>query len=292
MAHNPLEKTMWSTAKQILKISRPAFWPTQLFFYLLPFAKKDMFSDPAFWVGATYVCFPLGLLLYGWNDISDAETDKNNPRKGSWIFGARPGQKLRSHLVFYIVGTQLPFAALFVYLAGPKMLLWFLALTLMNALYNNLGFKRLPVVDLLSQAGYALVFVLASALTHTQQLNTPAMIFGALFAMQSHLFGQLMDVDEDKSAGRKTTAILVGIRPAKILLVLFLVVLAALAYFNFKGQFVAYFLGAGALFFALDAAFGPRRYPLYFLKLFFISWNLVVIATMHFVWRFGVFLER
>ena len=75
---------------EIVKIARPGFWPTQLWFYLLPFAGRDMFSTPAFWWGAVYVCFPLGLLLYGWNDISDAESDRLNPRKDSWLFGARP----------------------------------------------------------------------------------------------------------------------------------------------------------------------------------------------------------
>ena len=97
------------------------------------------------------------------------------------------------------------------------MLIWFTGLILANACYNSFGFKRLPILDLLNQAGYVLVFVLASWLCEVPQLNTPAIIFGAIFAMQSHLFGQLMDFDEDKAAGRKSTAITMGYRPAKVL---------------------------------------------------------------------------
>ena len=172
------------------------------------------------------------------------------------------------------------------------MLLWFLAMFVANFLYNNAKCKAMPIADLLNQAGYLLVFLLASALTQTEQLNTPAMIFGALFAMQSHLFGQLMDLAEDKAAGRKTTAVVMGARAAKVLMVAFMVTLTGIAYFNFRGEFVAYFLAAGALFFLFDAALGPKRYPLWFMKTFFIGWNIVVLATMHFVWRYGVFLEK
>ena len=56
---------------EIIKIARPGFWPTHLWFYLLPFAGRDMFGSFSFWVGAVYVCFPLGLLMYGWNDLGD-----------------------------------------------------------------------------------------------------------------------------------------------------------------------------------------------------------------------------
>ncbi|MCA9606810.1 MAG: hypothetical protein KC619_14490, partial [Myxococcales bacterium] len=71
-----------------MKISRPGFWPTQLWFFLLPLGLRDMFGAPAFWLGCVYVCLPLGLLSYGWNDLGDYETDALNPRKDSWLFGA------------------------------------------------------------------------------------------------------------------------------------------------------------------------------------------------------------
>ena len=55
----------------IIKISRPGFWPTHVWFYLLPFAERNMFGSLPFWLGGIYVCFPLSLMLYGWNDIGD-----------------------------------------------------------------------------------------------------------------------------------------------------------------------------------------------------------------------------
>ena len=277
---------------EIIKTARPGFWPTHLWFYMLPFAGRDMFSSIPFWAGAVYVCFPLGLLTYGWNDLGDNETDCVNPRKDSWLFGAVPNISLRKHLPWLILATQLPFLVIFLWIAGPKMLGWFAALLFGNACYNTLGFKRLPVLDLLNQVGYVLIFVLASWLCYLPQLNSPAMMFGAIFAIQSHLFGQLMDIEEDKHAGRKSTAVVIGVTPSKLLLVAIMFALALIAYLSFQSPVVAAFMSVGAMFFLMDTFFGPRRYPVWFSASFFIAWNLVVVASMHFVWRYGIFLTN
>lgn len=276
-------------AVSLVKISRPGFWLTTLWFYLLPFAGRDMFSNPSFWLGATYVCFPLGLLLYGWNDLTDAKTDALNPRKDSWLFGARPDQQMRRRLPLLIGIVQAPFIIAFVMTAGTKMLFWFALVLLTNVTYNTWGFKQRPILDILNQAGYVLVFVLASWLCYVPQLNLPAMIFSGLFAMISHTFGQLMDVDPDKIAGRHSTAVLIGVRPAKFLLVAMMLIEAAIAWSYFSGWYVAIFMLAGAMFFAVDASFGPDRYPMWFSRAFFVGWNIIVLITMHLIWRFGVF---
>ncbi|MEM9191498.1 MAG: UbiA family prenyltransferase [Myxococcota bacterium] len=278
---------------EFVKVSRPGFWPTQLWFFLLPLGLREMFGSPAFWLGCIYVCFPLSLFMYGWNDLGDVETDSKNPRKDSWIFGARPDAWMRARLPAVMVLVQLPFVAAFYYFAGPKIFLWFAAMVLTNFLYNapRYGWKRIAGLDLLNQTGYLLIFVLASWICDVPQLSWPVMIFSSFFAMHSHLFGQLMDIDEDKEGGRKSTAVVVGVRPAKFLLAMLLLAEAAIAYRYFQGPFVALFVGAGGLFFVGDALFGPRRYPITFTKLFFIGWNIIVFATMHFVWRYGVFVR-
>lgn len=277
---------------EIVKVARPGFWPTHLWFYILPFATRDLFGSPAFWVGCVYVCFPLGLLLYGWNDLGDSDSDRLNERKDSWLFGARPDDELRRVLPYWIASVQAPFVAIMVVLAGWKMLLWMAAVLSVNFTYNNLRFKSLPILDLLNQVGYLLIFVLASWLCDVPQLSLPAMAFSALFAMQSHLFGQLMDLDADGRAGRRSTAILLTVTPAKALLVLIMAAEVAIAALYFRWSVVAWFMSAGALFFAVDAVLGPRRYPLWFTKTFFLLWNVIVLITMHWVWRYGLFLLR
>lgn len=275
---------------EIIKVSRPGFWPTHVWFYLLPFAQMDMLQSVSFWLGGVYVCFPLGLLLYGWNDIGDSETDALNARKGSWLFGARPDESSRKKLPWIILTVQLPFVLLFVWLADWKMLGWFIGVCLFNATYNNFGFKKIPGLDLLNQVGYLMIFVLGSWLCTVKQLNAPAMTFSALFAMQSHLFGQIMDVEEDRAAGRNTTAVAIGVRLSKWLLAAIMIVEATIAWGYLTGFVVPAFMVCGAIFFAVDAIVGPQKYPLKFLTVFFIGWNIVAIVSMHLVWRYGLFL--
>lgn len=275
---------------ELVKIARPGFWPTHIWFYLLPFAQLDMFGSFAFWLGAVYVCFPLGLLIFGWNDIGDFATDSINPRKDSFLFGASPDSQMRAALPWFIVAIQVPFLIAFVVVAGWKMVVWFVAIIIANGCYNTLGFKRMPWLDVLNQTGYLLVFVLASWLCSVEQLNAAAMVFSALFAMHSHLFGQIMDIEEDRRAGRRTTAVTIGVRNSKLLLVALLIGEAAIAFTFFRGTMVGGFMLVAACFFLIDALVGPKRYPLFFVTAFFIVWNLIAIATMHIIWRYGLFV--
>lgn len=281
-------------AVDLLKVSRPGFWPTQLWFYLLPFGRRDMFGSPAFFLGCLYVTFPLGLLIYGWNDIFDAETDRLNGRKDSWLFGACLDDEGLRRLPAWMIAVQLPFVALFTWLAGPKMLGWFAAMAFANALYNQpfLGFKNRPVVDVLTQVGYLLIFVLASWLCDVPQLSIPALTFSALFAMQGHLFGQLMDIEQDLAAGRKTSASVVGVVGGKLIVAAIVLGEAAIAFRWFSHVAVALFMGVGSLFFLVDAlaVTKSRPYPPMFAKAFFVGWNVVVVASAYAVWRTGVFM--
>ena len=279
---------------RLIKVARPGFWPTQLWFFLLPLGQREMFGRLGFWLGCAYVCFPLGLLLYGWNDLFDAETDRRNERKDSWLFGARLDDADLRRLPLSIAIVQLPFLIVFPWLYGARMLLWFAALAAANAIYNwpRYGWKNWPALDLLNQVGYLLVFVLSSWLCQVPQLSAPALVFSGLFAMQCHLYGQIMDVDADRAAGRRTTAVVIGVLASKLVVVGLLALAALIAWRWFRSGVVQLFLaGAGGLF-LVDAIFGyrARPYPTWLSKAFFVGWNLVVLATMHFVWSRGVFV--
>ena len=47
----------------VLKVSRPGFWLTSIWFYMLPLGGRDVFGSPLFWTGALYVTLPLGALM-------------------------------------------------------------------------------------------------------------------------------------------------------------------------------------------------------------------------------------
>jgi 4-hydroxybenzoate polyprenyltransferase len=190
----------------LIQVSRPGLWTTTALFYLMPLGHRDIFHSRIFWIGLFYVLFPLGFLLYGVNDIADAETDRFNPRKGTFLFGSRGESRQLAALRWKIAVVQIPFVLLFAFLVGPRIVWWLATLLLAVTVYNapRFGWKGRPPFDVLIQASYLLVFVLSSWLNHAAQLPWPTFLFGALFAMHSHIFGEVMDIAPDRlSAGEQ-----------------------------------------------------------------------------------------
>jgi 4-hydroxybenzoate polyprenyltransferase len=259
---------------------------------VLTVAREPVWESWRFWLGVLYFTFPFGLLLYGWNDLGDRATDRLNPRKDSYLYGARGDDAQLARLPWVIAAVQVPFVVALCVLIGPwRALPWFGALLLVNYLYNDrpFRFKGRPGLELLNQAGYLLVFILGSWLNGVRQLPWQTFLFGALFAMHSHLFGQVMDVEPDRAAGRRTTAVVLGVLPAKWLLVGMLTFESAFVWHWFRSAPVSVFLGLAALYFAADAAilFRKRPYPPALLRLFALGLNAATIGSMGWVWASG-----
>ena len=184
---------------------------------------------------------------------------------------------------------QLPFAILLTLLLGPKALAWFAALIVATAIYNcrPFAFKGRPGFDLLNQAGYLLVFVLASWLNHVPQVPWFTFLFGAMFAMHSHLFGQIMDLEPDHRAGRRTLAGVLRARPAKWLLIAFLAAEAVLIWTRARDPWLAAFLAASAVWFTLDVMllWRDRPYSPGAMRLLFLGWNAVALGSIPWVWH-------
>src|ERR1700687_2491493 len=102
-------RTLLSEVAFLIQVSRPGLWTTTALFYLMPLGHRDIFHSRTLWIGLFYVLFPLGLLLYGVNDIVDAETDRFNPRKGTFLFGSRGESRQLAALRWQIAIVQIPF---------------------------------------------------------------------------------------------------------------------------------------------------------------------------------------
>jgi 4-hydroxybenzoate polyprenyltransferase len=273
----------------LIQVSRPGLWSTTAMFYLMPLGHTDFFHSGKLWLGLFYVLFPLGLLLYGANDIVDAETDLLNPRKGTFLFGSRGAREQLAALKWQIAAVQFPFFVAFYLLVGPRILWWYAALLLAVGLYNapRFGWKGRPPYDVLIQASYLLVFVLSSWLNKAPQLPWQTFLFGALFAMHSHIFGEVMDMEPDRKSGRRTTATLIGRVPAKLLIAAFLCIEAGLVIFYFRDLMIAGFLAIGLLWFALDAAalWKNRPYSTAEMRLFLWGWNIAALLGILWNWK-------
>jgi 4-hydroxybenzoate polyprenyltransferase len=283
------EQLGWLTnVRFLIQVSRPGLWSTTALFYLLPLGGVDFIHSLRLCLGLVFVLFPLGLLLYGVNDLADAEADQLNPRKGTYMFGSRGARKQLAALKWQIVMAQLPFLASFYLLVGPRILWWYAILLLAVGIYNapRFGWKGRPPFDVLIQSSYLLVFVLSSWLNYAPQLPWQTFLFGALFAMHSHIFGEVMDIEPDQLSGRHTTATQIGRVRAKFLIAVLLGVETALVYSYFRDWIVTGFLALGALWFLLDATllWKNRAYRPKEMRLFLWGWNAAAFLGMFWNW--------
>ena len=276
--------------------SRPGFWITHIWFYGLPLAGKNYFVEPSFWVGLVYVTFPMGHLLYAWNDLGDADTDQLNPRKGGLLFGGDGDPDQLRRLPLWIAGVQLVAVPLLVWFGGARMLVWLALAVLVNLLYNGplptrdrRGLKSIPGLDLLMQTGYLLVFLFSYWINDAPGLPLATLLFSTLFAMHSHLFGQIMDVEPDRQAGRRSTAVAIGVLPSKWLACAFLLAESALVWGSYRDPWVAGFLLAAAIAFAVDAAlvFKEKPYPQRLIVATFLFWNAAALSSIYVLWERG-----
>jgi 4-hydroxybenzoate polyprenyltransferase len=277
----------------LLQVSRPGLWSTTALFYLMPLGHADFLHSGKLWLGLFFVLFPLGFLLYGVNDIVDSETDLLNPRKGTFMFGSRGAREQLAALKWQIAAVQIPFVMAFYFFVGPRIFWWYALLLLAVGLYNapGIAWKGRPPYDVLIQASYLLVFVLSSWLNNVPQLPWQTFLFGALFAMHSHIFGEVMDIEPDHLSGRRTTATSIGRVRAKFLIATFLCIETALVQIYFRDWIITGFLGFGALWFLIDAtllwrsrAYSPRE-----MRLFLWGWNAAALLGMFWNWTHGTF---
>jgi len=137
---------------------------------------------------------------------------------------------------------------------GPRILWWLChaAISCRAVQCPRLGWKGRPPFDVLIQASYLLVFVLSSWLNHAPQLPWQTFLFGALFAMHSHVFGEVMDIEPDQLTWPRTTHDS-GRVPSKFLIAAFLALETTLVWICFRDWIIAGFLLLGVLWFLLDA---------------------------------------
>ena len=278
-----------------LKVSRPGLWFATIWLYLLPTSQlTDIWTSIPFWVGFFFVCFPLNFLVYGWNDIVDREIDQVNPRKDSFLFGARGTESQLSELKWAIAiihGICLP---VLLFYTNWKMLILFSGILIINGLYNlpKNGLRSRPPLELLCQVGYLLVAPFSILINDLSGLSWVTYFYLLLFAWQSHLIGEVMDIVPDRAAGRKTTATVIGIVKTKWLIIGIVVIEVSLLFLVFKDFIFGGLLALGLIWLLLDLLFiyKKKRYTLFQMKLFGIMSNFVAVASMAYVWWSGCLL--
>jgi 4-hydroxybenzoate polyprenyltransferase len=254
-----------------LKASRPGLWFQTLWLYLLPLITGADWRSPALWVGLLFATWPLNVLVYGWNDYVDYEIDQLNPRKDSWLFGARGSREQLDRLLPVIGLGQLPFFVALTWLGGWQLALILVCIVAVNAMYNVKihGLRGRPPFDLLNPLGYLLLVQLSVTLNDRPAIPMLAWLYLGLFVMHAQLIGEIMDVVPDRAAGRVTTATLVGVTRAKVMVIAMVVAEGVLCGLAFSDWVLGGFLLAGAgwllfdvLIYARSRSYSQREFTL------------------------------
>lgn len=278
-----------------LKVSRPGLWFATLWLYLMPTSGLDVLDSVPFWMGLLYATFPLNFMIYGWNDIADYEIDQGNPRKDSFWFGAKGSKEQLAHLWKAIAFVQIITIPFFIWMIGWKMVGLYLALLFVNYIYNHprFGLSSRPPLEVLCQIGYLLVVPFSMWLNEVSPLPWQTYAYLLLFAFQSHLIGEVMDIEPDRRSGRQTTATKIGMKNTKLLIILIVLSEASLLFFVFREYIFGGMLGLALLWLIIDLTiiFKTKIYTVQQMKLFGVLSNLVAIVSMAYVWYSGCLLS-
>jgi 4-hydroxybenzoate polyprenyltransferase len=195
----------------LLRLSRPRFWlylagPVIVGVAFGADAVADLFSPAALALFA-YFLLPANVLLYGVNDVFDAEVDRENPKKSDRE--VRYGGD--AAVLVAVVASGLFGLALFA-LVPPLARPWLAAFFFLAVEYSAppLRFKTTPLLDSLSNGLYVLPGVVAYATVAGSLPPLLAIVGGWLWAMGMHTFSAVPDIEPDRAAGIRTTATALG----------------------------------------------------------------------------------
>lgn len=198
-----------------LAVSRPYFWLVTLWLYLLPTGRRsDLLGTGPFWLGAAYCTLPLNLMCYLMNDLADVKVDARNARKGGGMLGAKEAIGRLQAAIPLAAALQLAFVLAFCALFGIVAWPWFAAVFAVNWLYNfgpHFSGNYAPL-DLLCPLGYILVVPLSCWLNALPYPPTRSWAHAIFLVVRSQLWIQTFDIESDAAAGRRNTAVRLGLR--------------------------------------------------------------------------------
>ena len=199
--------------RYLLILSRPRFWfylagPVVVGVAAAAETVPDLFLPVGFALFG-YFLLPANVLLYGVNDIFDAEIDTENPKKtereARWQGGPT--------VVASVVASGLLTVPLFV-VAPSAAWPWLAGFLLLAVEYSAppARFKTTPLLDSLSNGLYILPGIAAYAAVAGTQPPALAVVGAWLWTMGMHTFSAIPDIEPDRRAGIRTTATWLGER--------------------------------------------------------------------------------
>ncbi|MDY6780752.1 MAG: prenyltransferase [Halobacteria archaeon] len=192
-------------------LSRPRFWlylggPVLVGLVYASDSLAELFT-PFNLALFLYFLVPANVMLYGVNDVFDADIDELNPKKDekeTRYSGDRA--VLGAILLSTVAGIAfLPFLP-------TESALWLGAFYFLGIEYSAppLRFKTTPVFDSVTNGLYVIPGIVAYTAVSSQPLPLVAIVGAWVWAMAMHTFSAIPDIEPDREAGISTTATVLG----------------------------------------------------------------------------------
>mgnify|MGYP002761299886 FL=1 len=207
------DSTLGDQLRYLVTLSRPRFWlylagPVVVGIAAAAETVPELFVPVGFALFG-YFLLPANVLLYGVNDIFDADIDTENPKKTD-----REARWQGSRLVVATVVASGLLAVPLFGLAPTAAWPWLVGFLLLAVEYSAppARFKTTPLLDSLSNGLYILPGIAAYAAVAGRQPPVLAVVGAWLWTMGMHTFSAIPDIDPDRRAGIRTTATWLGKR--------------------------------------------------------------------------------
>lgn len=293
----------------VLEVSRPGWWIVNVWLYVAPTGQQwDLLYSFRFWFGLLYALFPLSLLIFGLNDYCDVQIDKDNPRKGNFLFGAKCTKAQLAEIVKITTVLNAFCMLVLVALSDSPLTLTIMLLfcTFVNIAYNcePLRFSsKSPLEFPCVIIGYAGVSVLSCYINNLPLSPVKYWIHVALIIVRSQLWTEYMDLDADAAQQRRTTAVILGREGIRLASTIAIIVESVIVCYLFD-DFVVCALSLAALVFFLGTevvlpmarggsvskkdkpAMRPQKKHIFYQ----VALNIVAFIVMVLVWMRGAFL--
>lgn len=202
---------------RLIKISRPVFYPAPVLVFLIgmKLAGNPVFSPLAV-LELIFLTFPYSLFLFGINDVFDYKSDRLNPRKGSFIGGARLQRKELGSVYRISLLAGLPLLVTSFFSMNIAHISACFLVLLLSYFYSAppLRLKEIPVIDSVSNAVIIyLVLAMAFALQESILLIPSKVYVFLLFILGLHAMGAAADRKYDRLARHRTIATKLGRTP-------------------------------------------------------------------------------
>lgn len=191
----------------IIKVSRPVFWLGPIFIFTAGFLASGSKEILNILLGFIFITLPMGIIVYGLNDISDRESDKINDRKGGiegYILNVHD-EKFISKLAFLNAAL---FSLLYIFLGNCVSSLIIFLILIFSLLYSfkPIRLKSIPILDSLSNGIWMLLIFLLGYSSGGSNASFPIKVTLALFfgVFAVHAMTTLMDFEIDKKMDDRT----------------------------------------------------------------------------------------